>query len=212
MSSHWILGNYKLQMFYCVCFISSRNSPWLPSFSPGLSPIRYRDVDIQRCVQMLIFTTNKCVPQRQGDTQTHYAPSPVQYHHGTIWHCHHLIIKHLLALNMKSWQELRMMILAVAQPRFPTHHPHIRQGTYCPLPFVWSVVCLRILSQTVLLTIQKLFRALQLSIYVMYEYKTHNKRLKHSWLLWLVMDTADCTELQWPSPEKTQVLPGRKGI
>lgn len=25
-------------------------------------------------------------------------------HHGTIWHCHHLVIKPVLALNMKSWQ------------------------------------------------------------------------------------------------------------
>lgn len=34
-----------------------------------------------------------------------------------------------------------MMILAVAQPRFPTNHPDVRQGTYCPV--VVSVLAVR---------------------------------------------------------------------
>ena len=55
-----------------------------------------------------------------------------------------------------------MMILAVAQPRFPTNHPDIRQETYCPVVvLVWTSVSLQIkrkVIQTIYLTIRTLFR------------------------------------------------------
>ncbi len=146
MSSHWILENYKLQMFYRV-FFSSHNT------SCPLSVALFRPFSYLLSWHTKVFThshlpqTNVYNRDRERErhththTHTHTLHTLILCHHGTIWHCHHLVIKPLLALNMKSWQELMMMILAVAQPRFPTNRPDIRQETYCPVVvLVWPCV------------------------------------------------------------------------
>lgn len=139
MSNHWTLVNCKLQMFYC-----------LPLFC--------------------FFCFDPCIPLSLSVAYASLAPLhslDTPCHHGTIWHCHHLVIKPLLALNMKSWQELMMMILAVAQPRFPTNYPDIRQETYCPVVvLVWPSVSLqteRNVLQTISVTIYRLFRDMLIS-------------------------------------------------
>lgn len=117
-------------MFYCLCFIPSTVSR---ARSPPLFTPSTRCGHIRRC-----FT----IPRRRWHTTDTGAEAAtcvvhvfIQRHPGAIWHCHHLVIKPLLALNMKSWQELLLMMmmmtmtLAVTQPRFSTSYPDTRAGS-----------------------------------------------------------------------------------
>lgn len=64
-------------------------------------------------------------------------------HHGTIWHCHHLVIKPVLALNMKSWQgEMSWWGSLLWGPDF-TKASRFPQGEFST--FSYTVSCLLLL-------------------------------------------------------------------